>query len=567
MTFGTLDRLDLFAVPILVGLSIAGCSPPNARQANTESKTAEAPSIVPAAAEPLAAVDDDTVAAEAAEPTETTAAETVESHLPDTQSLDTRLVEPDESAVIKSVTPAVNDPERGGPPPARLLLPTTSGVLIIDVDIRIGTTPLNEVFAARIDAVITEARQDAADELTWPQLFDHVRADPLQFGSLQGANAGQDRDRVRRYDTNRNKIPDHDEVAKFLFRNSRFAGSFRLRGTDHYRHVNRSRSTLFKTMDASGDGFLDSGELSDATHALLLLDQNSDRSIRWSEVVLDTSQSDQAWNQRRSNRRGGVAMDTAGYVDWAMISYSFDADLQNSPFGIENHPIDALDQDHDGSISGEEAKALGVIPADLKLLVQFPERVPGNPTLRIVSMRRELKRLVTTDDSSDGSSDSISLRGERLNLVIRVIDAKVATLSDSDQEEPIWKVQVRGRAAEFPDGVFAWLDQNQDQILSERELQSSAQRLPRPGGRPIGAADIPDSYLVQISRGDPAQDAQTFALSNSANRDRQSLPRWAVHMDANRDGDISQTEFIGTQQQFNDLDTNSDGFLDAQETN
>ena len=36
-------------------------------------------------------------------------------------------------------------------------------------------------------------------------------------------------------------------------------------------------------------------------------------------------------------------------------------------------------------------------------------------------------------------------------------------------------------------------------------------------------------------------------------------------MDANRDGDISQEEFPGTSDQFNDLDKNADGFIDSDE--
>ena len=43
------------------------------------------------------------------------------------------------------------------------------------------------------------------------------------------------------------------------------------------------------------------------------------------------------------------------------------------------------------------------------------------------------------------------------------------------------------------------------------------------------------------------------------------IPRWFTLMDTSGDGVISAREFLGEQEQFEKLDANKDGFLDALE--
>jgi Ca2+-binding EF-hand superfamily protein len=48
-------------------------------------------------------------------------------------------------------------------------------------------------------------------------------------------------------------------------------------------------------------------------------------------------------------------------------------------------------------------------------------------------------------------------------------------------------------------------------------------------------------------------------------RDRSRGPLWFRKMDRNADGDVSQTEFLGTMEQFRRLDADGDGLIDANE--
>ncbi len=152
-------------------------------------------------------------------------------------------------------------------PSFRMFLPTTSGPLVVDVEIRVGDQPLQTAFDDRIQAVI-EAAGDAGSELTWTRLFKHVAADPEQFGRSSPINSQQYKDLIRRYDKNRNKRPDQDEVARFLFRDAGYAGPFRLTGSDYFREINRSLSAVFAAIDRNDDRVLETEEIDRAGESL-----------------------------------------------------------------------------------------------------------------------------------------------------------------------------------------------------------------------------------------------------------------------------------------------------------
>ncbi len=520
---------------------------------------------------------------------------------------------PDSDPIAEVPSPPSVEPAGGAP--FRILLPTTEGVLLVDVEIRIGEMPLAQAFAKRIAAVIAEASSDEdASGPTWQELFAHVQADPEQFGRGQPINAGQYDEAIRQYDLNRNGRPDDDEVARFLFlflfRDAGTDEPFRLIGTDHYRHANRSDSALFRAIDSDGNGQLESGELDQAADSLMRLDQNADRGLTLSEASVNEP-NDAAWGRRRTHRRGTVAMDLGGYVDWTMVSYAMDGWMQQFPFGVDASAIAAIDHDGDGSISREEAESLREVEPDLRLRVQFAENSLDEAMIEVVSMRSDLESVTRLQQSAG----SITLSGRSLHLRFEILDApsrqnrvppEAFAMLDSDgdgflqpseipesvpsdfsvesldsdddgklslseinrgmiRKSPIWATQVRGRAAEFPDAVFAWLDSNQDRFLSEREILAAGNRLAKDARLPLEPADIADSFVVQIARGDPGQDNQTFRFANRGGPQSDSLPPWARHMDSNGDGDISELEFIGTSEQFDDFDRNGDGFIDGQE--
>ncbi len=496
-------------------------------------------------------------------------------------------------------------------PAHRMFLPTTAGPLIVDAEIRLGDELLANVFERRIEDVI-QAADDGEAGPTWNKLFSHVMDNPEQFGGQPGFNRGQYRQMIERFDRNRNKRPDFDEVPRFLFRNSGIDVPFRLTGTDHYREINRSGSALFAAIDSNGDRALDEAEVSAAPQALLRFDPNADQRIDPVEVI-SVVLNDPAWDRRKSNRRGEVATDLDGYVDWTMVSYSIESMTGNAPFATAQNSIDQLDQDNDASISAAEAKELLDIVADIRLKVTFGSESSGEAEIEVVWLRPELKSLnitqhasasVTVSDDSfnlllvarDGPAGRNRIPREAFEMLDanndgaleedEIPDAAANEFSidnlDTDDDgkltfeeinsaqpgpQPIWNAQVRARGAEFPDGIFAWLDANHDQFLSTREILNSEARLRQcsPPGQAIKPIAIPDTFAIQFMHADPLQDQQNFQFSSIPQVPSGDWPRWAQNMDVNRDGEISELEFPGSASQFQKLDSNGDGFISADE--
>lgn len=505
----------------------------------------------------------------------------------------------------------------------RLLLPTTVGPLVVAVDLRIGDQSLQLAYETRVLQVMEQASE--GDELTWPMLFQHIASDAQQFGRMP-VNSNQYQNMIRVYDKNRNKRPDADEVAKFLFRNSGFTVPFRLVGSNHFRDVNRSQSALFKTLDTNENRQLEPSEMDAAADSLFLLDVDGDRRIVASEVV-DNQQTDDAWKSRRSSRWGEVAMDVSGYIDWTMLAYTLDETPKCGVFGGNANAVAKLDQNEDGAIGSEEARALASVDPDLAIQVSYATKTNGAPEVKILSCSSAIRDLANLE--VHGSS--IAVIGEQLQLIFHATDVaaspnrippeafaaldankdggldeseipagafaeysfedldadgdKKLTLKEIREgmipDAPIWGVQIRGRGAEAPDGVFAWLDQDRDRVLSEREITQVVERLRaiaavsdsrsdqilKPGlPGALRASSIPDTFELHLTRGDPAQADQLFQFNNFSQAKRPAMwPRWAEAMDINRDGDISRTEFLGSDVQFRTLDANRDGFIHGDE--
>jgi hypothetical protein len=93
----------------------------------------------------------------------------------------------------------------------------------------------------------------------------------------------------------------------------------------------------------------------------------------------------------------------------------------------------------------------------------------------------------------------------------------------------------------------------------------------------IDSGEKPTAIRVSITRGphahemlaEPTSAARDFAslgaTANDAPKPAASVPAWFTDMDRNRDGDVSRSEFLGTSEQFKQLDGDGDGLIGDQE--
>ena len=125
--------------------------------------------------------------------------------------------------------------------------------------------------------------------------------------------------------------------------------------------------------------------------------------------------------------------------------------------------------------------------------------------------------------------------------------------------------------------MFSLLDTNFDRRLAQRELQegqSVLQEYDVNQDGELAESELGTRYVLQIGLGQPEWQRQSPQMINQDMMSTDAIlpgieslkgPQWFRRMDRNQDGDLSRREFLGTRQQFDQLDTDGDSLVDAEE--
>lgn len=127
--------------------------------------------------------------------------------------------------------------------------------------------------------------------------------------------------------------------------------------------------------------------------------------------------------------------------------------------------------------------------------------------------------------------------------------------------------------------LYRLVDRNGDRRLSPREcrqMKAVLTALDLNSDGQITENEKPTAIRLAVSRGphvhemlaEPSSAQRQFASNRQVApaKPAASTPSWFTDMDRNRDGDLSRSEFLGTNEQFQQLDRDGDGLVGASET-
>jgi Ca2+-binding EF-hand superfamily protein len=198
---------------------------------------------------------------------------------------------------------------------------------------------------------------------------------------------------------------------------------------------------------------------------------------------------------------------------------------------------------------------------------------------------RDVDRLLESLDSDANgyidapeSERSVAFRGESFGRFDLDSDGKLfreEILRVAQLRAEVARGQVVLSVSELSPSLTRSLDRDQDGAFGRRELRGGPALVAawdRDGDGAIRPEEIPVNYRAVLAPGTPELPgfpvqvrARLAVDADPAGVPHEAGPLWFRKMDRNRDGDLSPGEFLGTSDDFSNLDQDDDGLVDALE--
>jgi Ca2+-binding EF-hand superfamily protein len=426
-------------------------------------------------------------------------------------------------------------------PTVRFLVPLIQRPVLVEATILIDDQPFGKKREERVRELL--ARLEAVED---PDPSETTPIDPEFEGTVAGPSVDASlASRLRRYSEATQRIPGHEEVRWFL--NHWVGGPPLLLLNESFQAARAHQSPLFQILDRDEDGVISAAELAAAEQTLLGYDLNQDEVLSFDEIVSAA--------KRTSSGEQTVRFDPPPLIllpalrepaTMRRLAQYYDAASDNA------WELRRFGPDGDGRVSGAERDQLQADAPEIRIEVRFDTRDMTASRL-IVTVPEALES--EGDSLEHAGAITIEIAGSRLE--ISAVQSALGLGSD--------QISIGAVRDGYP--LLPLVDRDEDGRLSVRELRELADRLAtldcNDDGQ-IEQAELRPTLRVAIGHG-PVIHAYLAAVRRVYPVPTSAPPEWFVRMDRNRDGDLTPREFLGSQEQFDALDTDGDGLISVAE--
>jgi len=280
---------------------------------------------------------------------------------------------------------------------------------------------------------------------------------------------------------------------------------------------------LWNVLDLDQNDILDANEIESCVEAIKRCDLNRDEVVTFAEIV--------------TRARALVAAKRTQFDDHTLL-VEWPAELSRDQF-LQNlrHLAPSLNPE--------------LLPAEpqLQMTVAFNTTQPE---------QAEIRMEVVADQWTPGAEipESLSIATERSRLECTALQSN-------------WRDQISLAAVVDGYPLLPELDANADSRFTIRELRELKSRLTRydvnQDGQ-IAFTELKPTVRLCFGLGPIAHgELATVRRPTSTSTPATPAPDWFARMDRNQDGDLTRSEFPGTQEQFTKLDADGDGLMSAAE--
>lgn len=536
-----------------------------------------------------------------------------------------QITEPANTEPVVEAAPPSTPAEPPREPGERLLVLAPGGPLIVEVHVLIDGQSVRSVRERLVDELLRMGEKEGEGQPLWSVAMENPRFSAFEqaYGRAQ---SGTDLDRQRKnYDRDSDGRINRYEAQRFI---AQATGGAAIMLESRRRSIS-SNSPVRRLLDADSDGMLSAEEWSQAAVKLHQYDLDANDLLDPLELaavgVGDPSELASMMNSRSLSETDPRALQLGANASWRSILYWLEEDylagggLTRASFTNSPSLFRHLDLDENGRVSREELERLNSAPAHVELELRFGRSGVMGPGVSVIRVSEELGPTRTVPLPGDaglllelpGLKLQLAARDllptenydeQAMNLVARLdadqngyLEADEVSRADAEQmpgtfekwdldgdgkvfaaeladylarQAPLVASRVRATVDDQEDPLFWILDANGDGRISPRELQLAAERFVQfdrnQDGR-LTADEMPVVVRAGFERGDRSNTNQPGTPRPATRKETAAGPRWFAAMDRNGDGDLSLSEFLGTAEQFRQLDANRDGFIDPDE--